>query len=438
MKKLLLISLSLFILGSCSKQEPKVKLEGKRISIKPEQTSLIPDITLKETKVIIPRQIDYPDWPQIGGFADHSPLHPQLNNVTKKAWKKSIGDDLESYQSFISTPVSYNGVLYSLNTEYELIAIKAENGKKLWKLNLAPENYEDVITPGGLAVDGNKIIAALGSGDLYVINAANQKIIWHYSLQEPLRAAPVEKDGRIFINSLNNKLSVFDLETGSIIWTHKGLSEDLSIFGDASPAVSQNVVIVTYSSGEIYALDAATGGEIWSNSLSSKINSFDLSEKILDVVASPVIVGNLVYIVNYSGKLSAFDLRTGRQQWVRFVSSVNTPWIAGNSIFIVAENGILASIYRKTGQVKWVVNLNDTMHSELDEDEKVASIYTSPFLAGNRLIIASNKGYAASFSPYNGTMKNLVNLKESITVSPIVANKALYFLTDDANIIAYK
>lgn len=437
LKKALLLTLCLSTLAACAKQE-KVKLQGERITIKPEQTILQADLALQDLKVILPKQINYQDWTQEGGFSDHAPLHPKIDKIVTKSWKKSIGPALKSYQTFISSPIVFNKVLYTLNTKNEVIALKTSSGKKLWKLKLESELESDqVITPGALAIDGATLIAVLGSGDIYSISLVSKKIKWHKQLNEPVRSAPTIKDGKVFISSLNNKLSVFDIADGNLIWTHSGLSEKLTILGDSSPAVAQNVVVVTYSSGEIYALDMTTGGEIWSDTL-VKTSTFDLSENILDVVASPVIVGNLLHVVNYNGKLTTFNLKTGQKYWTRFVSSVTTPWIAGNSIFIVAENGLLACVYRKTGQVKWVVDLNETMHAKLDEEDKQNAIFTSPFLAGNRLVVASNKGFIASFDPNNGEISKTLNVRESITANPIVADGALYFLTDRSNIISYK
>jgi outer membrane protein assembly factor BamB len=437
LKKLLLTTACVTLLAACSSEVKKEKLKGTRITIEPEQTTLTPDLALQDLNVILPEQFDYQDWTQEGGFADHAPLHPKIDTMVRKAWKKSVGKSLENYQSFNSSPIVFNNVLYTVNTDHEVLALNAKTGKKLWELELESElDRDDVITPGALAIDGTSLIAALGSGDVYSINLINQKINWHKNIQEPIRSAPTIKDGQVFITSLNNKLSVFDIANGNLIWTHTGLSEKLTILGDASPAISQNIVVVTYSSGEIYALDLKTGGEIWSDSLGSN-KTFDISQSILDVVASPVIVGNLLHIVNYNGSLTTFNLKTGQKYWTRSVSSIATPWIAGNSIFIVAENGLLACIYRKTGQVKWVVNLNKTMHAKLKPEDRENAIFTAPFLAGNRLILGSNKGYIASFDPQNGEISAYVDAKESITTNPIVANGSIYFLTDNANIIAY-
>lgn len=438
LKKLLIITACMSLLAACASETKKVRLEGKRISIKPEETNLVADTELAGVDVILPKQINFADWTQAGGFADHAPLHPKIDDSLNKGWKRSIGSRLKDYQSFTASPIVFNKVIYTLNTDNQIVALDTKSGKKLWTKKLKSElDKDELVTPGALAIDGATLIATLSSGDIYAINLVTKKIKWHQNLNEPVRATPTIKDGQVFISSLNNKLSVFNIADGNLIWTHTGLPERLTILGDSSPAVAQGIVVVTYSSGEVYALDLVTGGEIWSDTL-VKTSTFELTEQILDVVASPVIVGNLLHVVNYNGRLTTFNLKTGQKYWTRNVSSVATPWIAGNTIFIVAENGLLASVYRKTGQVKWVTNLNETMHAKLKTEDKANAIFTAPFLAGNRLIIASNKGYIATFDALEGKLIGAHNIKESISVNPIVADGTVYFLTDRSNIISYK
>ena len=50
-----------------------------------------------------------------------------------------------------------------------------------------------------------------------------------------------------------------DAETGAVDWTHTGIEETAGLIGSASPTVDGDIVIVPYSSGEIFALRAQNG-----------------------------------------------------------------------------------------------------------------------------------------------------------------------------------
>ena len=73
-------------------------------------------------------------------------------------------------------------------------------------------------------------------------------------LGPPVRTPPTVSQGRVFVVTPDNELQVIDADTGELLWTHRGIEEIASLLGGGGPAVSGQTVIVTYSSGEIYAL----------------------------------------------------------------------------------------------------------------------------------------------------------------------------------------
>ena len=64
--------------------------------------------------------------------------------------------------------------------------------------------------------------------------------------------------------------------------------------------------------------------------------------------------------------------------------------------------------------------------------------WTGPILASDRLIIASSNEEALAVSPYNGRILGVVEMPDRVTVAPIIADGSVYFLADDAQLIAYK
>ncbi|MGA2089354.1 MAG: pyrrolo-quinoline quinone, partial [Stellaceae bacterium] len=59
-------------------------------------------------------------------------------------------------------------------------------------------------------------------------------------------------------------------------------------------------------------------------------------------------------------------------------------------------------------------------------------------LAGNRLIVVSSDGEAFSVSPYTGEALGYADFPDSVFISPVVAGKTLFVLTDDADLIALR
>jgi hypothetical protein len=59
-------------------------------------------------------------------------------------------------------------------------------------------------------------------------------------------------------------------------------------------------------------------------------------------------------------------------------------------------------------------------------------------LAGDRLILAGSNEVAVSVSPYTGEILGEIDLPAAPAVSPVVAGGTLYFLTENATLVALR
>jgi hypothetical protein len=59
-------------------------------------------------------------------------------------------------------------------------------------------------------------------------------------------------------------------------------------------------------------------------------------------------------------------------------------------------------------------------------------------LASDRLIVAGSNEEALAVSPYSGRILGVVEMPDRITVAPVVADGSVYFLADDAQLVAYR
>jgi len=65
-------------------------------------------------------------------------------------------------------------------------------------------------------------------------------------------------------------------------------------------------------------------------------------------------------------------------------------------------------------------------------------VWTGPVLASDRLIIAGSHGRAMAVSPYTGRILGQVKMPAGVSVPPVVADDTLYFLANDAELVAYR
>jgi outer membrane protein assembly factor BamB len=237
----------------------------------------------------------------------------------------------------------------------------------------------------------------------------------------------------LFVVSIDNRLHAIDTTDGSVLWTHVGIVESAGLMGSASPAVQGDLVVVAYSSGELFALRRSNGRVAWVDSLGGRGRSTALSQ-LSDITGSPVIDRGRVYAVSHGGRMVAIDLRTGVRIWEQAVASVQTPWIAGDFIFVTTVESQVLALSRNDGRIRWVRKLA----RHVDEDRQDLINWTGPVLVGDRLITVSSQGIALAISPYSGEVTGEMELADPVAISPIVADQTLYFLTDEAELLAYR
>jgi hypothetical protein len=70
----------------------------------------------------------------------------------------------------------------------------------------------------------------------------------------------------------------------------------------ASPIINEGIVYAGCLDGKLYAIGAETGEELW------QFESKDPRGKPAPIVSPPVLIGNLLIVVNESGTVYVFDL----------------------------------------------------------------------------------------------------------------------------------
>ena len=190
-----------------------------------------------------------------------------------------------------------------------------------------------------------------------------------------------------------------------------------------------------FSSGEVFALRVENGRIAWVENLGTRRASTGTLASLSDINGEPVIDRGRVFVVSHSGRMAALDLTTGSQIWDQTIGGVQTPWVAGDFLYVVTSENTLLCLSREDGRIRWVRQLKRYS----DEEAKEEPIqWSGPVLASDRLFLASSAGVAVSISPYSGRVLGWLKLPDAVAVPPIVANEMLYFLTDQAEVVALR
>jgi outer membrane protein assembly factor BamB len=415
-------------------KDKKVPLPGERLPVLGIGGSVEPDPALAASAVTLPQPAANPDWPEPGGNPSHAMGHPALPETLSRAWETSVGDGMDRYHKVMSQPIVAQGRVYAMDGGVQVGAFDAADGKRLWRVDLKPEKERGTAFGGGPCFWNGRLYVATGYAEVLALDPGDGKIVWRKNVTAPAHAPPTVADGRLFCVTVENELNALATEDGRHLWSHNGIPETAGLLGGASPAVEGEVVVAAYSSGELFALRVDNGRALWSDNLAT-VRNVNAIAGLADIRGRPVIDRGRVFAISHSGRMAAIDMRTGDRVWEQQIASSHSPWVVGDYVFVLANDNQMVCLTRDAGKVRWVLPLPRY------EDEKSKSdpiFWAGPVLGGNRLVALSSNGMAMWVSPYTGEVVGQQKMSAGGYLGPVIAGGALYLLTSDANLSAYR
>ena len=417
--------------------------QGTRIPVITFDQTLAPAEALKGVAFEIPSPRDVTEWPQPGGTPEQAIEHASAPATLNVAWRRDVGQGSSRGRQVTAPPVAAGGRIYTMDGAALVSAHDATSGAPVWRVNLAPETRQDREGyGGGLAVVNGRVYVSSGYRFIAALDAGTGAVVWRTATEAPVRGAPTVAEGRVFAVSADNEILAMDAGTGAQTWSYQALVEPARFAIASSPAVSGDTVVAPFASGELVALRAQNGNELWTDVLSRASRTNALSE-IRDIAGRPAIYQGDVFAASHSGVFSATDLRTGSRRWSLPVASLTTPWPAGDVVYAVSKAGELICASRDSGQVFWLRDLNEGRVRKEGGflgffDREVRPTWSGPLLTSNSLVLVSTDGDAVAVNARTGVVERSIRLGSSAFLTPIAANGAVYVVTDEAELIALR
>jgi len=416
------------------KAGPKTPVFGKRTSILSGTEIVSADESLAETAVTVPAPVANTDWAQSGGDAAKTIGHVALGDGTQRVWTASIAGG-GSRARLASPPVVAGGKLFVIDTEAVVYAFDAKTGAKLWSSSVRSKDDQGKVQfGGGVSVEGQRVYATTGIGDVAALDTSNGAVAWKVRPGGPLRGSPTLFNGNVYVMSQDNQLFALGEADGAVVWTDSGTLEATGVFGVAAPAAGQGTVIAGYSSGELTAYRYENGRALWGDALSKTSISTSVAT-LTDIDADPVIDKGRVFAIGEGGRMASYELLSGQRLWELNIGGVATPLVVGDWVFVVTDKARLFCITRATGKVRWISELPAWRKPK----KKTGPIrWHGPILAGNKLILVSTEGALVYADPATGKVESERELDQAVSRPPIVADNMLYVLTDEGRLIAFR
>jgi outer membrane protein assembly factor BamB len=417
------------LLISCDKA--KEPLTGPREEVFEEvfapKSEMSRTITLSQPKAL-------KSWPMAGGNAYHQMPPLALNETATEMWRTSLSQGSGRNARLIHSPVIGEGLVFAIDAEGEVTAIKLDTGKVRWVMATAPESGVSQAFGGGLTYDNGVVFVTTASAEVLAFKAQTGELLWRKAVAAPVRSAPTVAEGKLYVTTINNQLEVLDCSTGNILWTHSGIMETAGILGGSSVAVKDGIVLVPYSSGEIFALNQDLGSPLWSDSLAA-LKAVDSVSALAHIKARPIICEGKALVISHSGRMNLHDLRSGSVIWSRDIGGIRSPALSDGTLFMVTNDNVLLALDYHTGKILWSKQLPSTLNPE-DKNKRI--LWSGPLLINQHLVLGSSQGQIIFCSAQNGSVEKTIETRSPLLLSPISADNTLIWLTDEGDVIAYR
>lgn len=205
-----------------------------------------------------------------------------------------------------------------------------------------------------------------------------------------LKLAPVVFNQRLYIADADGEIQALDATNGKEIWS---VDTDANITG--GPGYGENTVLVGTSEAEAIAYSAEDGSEQWRKRVSSEI------------LSAPQKAANTVVVRTGDGKVFGLSGNSGKRLWIydRTVPSLTlrgtgTPVIDNNLVIAGFDGGRMAALEVRTGKLVWEAPVATARgRSEL---ERMVDIDSSPLVVDGVIYIATFQGHLSAMQAETG------------------------------------
>ena len=228
-------------------------------------------------------------------------------------------------------------------------------GDKLWEAK-----FKQGLS-GGVALDAasGTVIISDSNGKLIALDRITGQQRWQTQLTSNVLAPALITNNRIITIGNNGIISTNSLQTGDAIWQFATQNPNLSVRGSTSPILlDNNTLLAATADGRVHALNLDNGVPLWSRRMSNAQGGSEV-ERLSDIDATPVLRGNMLYVVTYSNQLIAVDMSSRQLAFLKDYASIKSVGVDDSQIYVTTLDGNVAALDRLTGNVNWE---SDALH----------------------------------------------------------------------------
>lgn len=358
-----------------------------------------------------------------GASVDNSEPPSELVDFNKttqlnKIWSKNVGKGTD--ELFIKlVPAILDDKIFIADTRGNISALYVETGDDIW------HNDSDLSITGGPGADDNLVMVGTDEGEVLSLLAESGEELWRSKVSSEILSSPIESDDVVVIRTIDGKIFALDATTGERLWVYDRTVPALTLRGTSTPIIANGLVIAGFDGGRVTALQLKTGKLIWEKKVAVSRGRSEL-ERMVDIDAQPLVVGDIIYITTFQGNVSAISLESSQILWERDISSHSELDADNNYLFVTDDIGNVWALDRFSGASIW------------RQEKLIHRKVTGPAVLGDRVIVGDLEGYLHWLDKMTGEISARTQIDDSpILTQPITSNNILFAYSSGGTLSAH-
>lgn len=338
-----------------------------------------------------------------------------------REWSQSLGGGKSDRLRLALHPEVVDGVLYAGSHDGEAIAVNAETGRRIWRVNTK------LPLSAGPGVGDGMVIFGSSDGDVVALDAATGAERWRHPVSSEVLARPLVVGGTAIVRTVDGRLQALSLTDASPRWVVQELVPALSLRGTAPAVRAGDAVLAGFDNGKVLAVDLKNGETLWDTTVSPPQGRTEL-DRLVDLDSLIRVAGDDVFVAGFQGRAAMLARESGQIWWAKEISSYRGFGMDDDNLYITNAEGGVVAFKRRDGGAVW---------------EQLTALrlrgLTAPEVDGNALVVGDFEGYLHWLDKATGAIIARVNTGgDRITNAPIAFGGRIFVQTDTGKVLAYR
>ena len=347
-----------------------------------------------------------PDEPkELSSFANQENI--------KVLWRNSYNGENE-IGNFLPSFNAQN--IFFSDASGNVLSIDAKTGKDNWSVKL---NFLASGTSAGFGI----VVVADVDGNVIALDQIDGSVLWSSNVKGEVLSSVAIDAKIVVVKTGSGELLGLNKDSGEVIWSYRSTLPVLTIRGNSSPVIVDNLVYASFDNGRLGVFELNSGFQIWDGAISYVSGASEL-ENLIDSDSNPVIEGGLIYTTNYQGNLNIFDPSQKRSVWSNNASSFFSPIISRGMLMVVEENSSIKSFALKTLEESWINS--DYLNRDLSNGVSYK----------DNIVVGDFEGYVHVINILNGRTVGREKLSRNPIKTILSRSDSLYVIDEAFNLIS--